>query len=96
MVLFEIYQRFKSHFLNELGVSFNLFLRQKSNSSFPVANFVISNYGGIILYVREDIPSNLLATDKKNRIESFYAELNHYGKVSRWRPATISHQKYHH
>ena len=29
-----------------------------------------------MLYVREDIPSNLLATDEKNHIESFYVELN--------------------
>ena len=60
----------------------------KIDDSFPVGNFVIdgfsthyrldrdSNGGGIMLYVREDIPSNLLATDEKNRIESFYVELN--------------------
>ena len=56
--------------------------------NFPVGNFVIdgfgttyrldrdSNGGGIMLYVREDIPSNLLATDEENHIESFYVELN--------------------
>ena len=34
-----------------------------------------------MLYVREDIPSNLLTTDSKNHIESFYVELNlRYGK----------------
>ena len=60
----------------------------KIDGSFPVDNFVIdgfstpyrldrgSNGGGIMLYVREDIPSNLLATDEKNHIESFYVELN--------------------
>ena len=60
----------------------------KIDDSFPVGNFVIdgfsthyrldrdSNGGGIMLYVREDIPSNLLATDGKNHIESFYVELN--------------------
>ena len=60
----------------------------KIDNSFPVGNFVIdgfstpyrldchSNGGGIMLYVREDIPSNLLATDKKSHIESFYVELN--------------------
>ena len=60
----------------------------KIDNSFPVGNFVIdgfstpyrldrdSNGGGIMLYVREDIPSNLLATDEKNHIESFYVELN--------------------
>ena len=29
-----------------------------------------------MLYVREDIPSNLVVKDKKNNIESFYVELN--------------------
>ena len=60
----------------------------KIDNSFPFGNFVIdgfstpyqldhdSNGGGIMLYVREDIPSNFLATDKKNHIESFYVELN--------------------
>ena len=60
----------------------------KIDNSFPVGNFVINGYstpyrldrdssgGGIMLYVREDIPSNLLATDKKNHFESFYVELN--------------------
>ena len=60
----------------------------KIDYTFPVGNFVIdgfstpyrldrdSNGGGIILHVREDIPSNLLATDEKNHIESFYVELN--------------------
>ena len=60
----------------------------KIDDSFPVGNFVIdgfstpyqldrdSNGGGIMLYVREDIPSNLLATHEKNHIKSFYVELN--------------------
>ena len=60
----------------------------KIDNTFPVGNFVIdgfstpyrldrdSNDGGIMLYVREDIPSNLLATDKNSHIESFYVELN--------------------
>ena len=60
----------------------------KIDDSFPVDNFAIdgfsttywldsdSNGGGIMLFVREDIPSNLLATDEKNQIESFYVELN--------------------
>ena len=60
----------------------------KIDDSFPVGNFLIdgfstpyrldreSNGGGIILYVKEDIPSNLLAADEKNHIESFYVELN--------------------
>ena len=62
--------------------------KTKIDISFPVGNFVIdgfstryrlnhdSNGGGIILYVREDIISNLLATDEKNHIESSYVELN--------------------
>ena len=35
-----------------------------------------SNGGDIMLYVTEDIPSNLFATDEKNHIESFYVEIN--------------------
>ena len=60
----------------------------KIGDSFPVGNFVIDGFStlyrldrngindGGMLYVREDIPSNLLATDEKNHIESFYVELN--------------------
>ena len=60
----------------------------KIDDTFPVGNSVVDGFstpywldrdsdgGGIMLYVREDIPSNLLATDEKNHIESFYAELN--------------------
>ena len=60
----------------------------KIDDRFPVGNFVIdgfgtpyqldrnSNGGGIMLYVREDIRSKLLATDEKNHIHSFYVELN--------------------
>ena len=29
-----------------------------------------------MLYTRKDIPSNLLATDEQNHIDSFYVELN--------------------
>ena len=62
--------------------------KTKIDDSLPVGNFVIdgfstpyrldrgSNGGGIMLYVREDIPFNLLVTDEKNHIESFYVELN--------------------
>ena len=53
----------------------------KVDDSFPIGNFLIRGFspphrlgrvskgGGIMLYIREDIPSNLLATDKE-RIES--------------------------
>ena len=62
--------------------------KTKIDDSFSVGNFVLdgfstpyqldcdSNGGGIMLYIREDIPSNLLATDEKNHTESFYVELN--------------------
>ena len=55
----------------------------KIDDSFPVRDFVIdgfstpywsdcnSNCGGIILYIREDIPSDLLAMDEKNHIDRF-------------------------
>ena len=59
----------------------------KVDDSFPIGNFIIHSFsppyrlgrvskgGGIMLYIREDIPSNLLATDKEP-IESVYVELN--------------------
>ena len=59
----------------------------KIDESFPQENFLIDGFsspyrldrdskgGGIMLYVREDIPSNFLASDSKP-IESLYVELN--------------------
>ena len=70
------------------NIDFLMVSETKIDDTFPVGNFVVdgfstpywldrdSNGGGIMLYVREDIPSNLLATDEKNHIESFYTELN--------------------
>ena len=55
----------------------------KIDDSFPAGNFIIegfstpyrldhdSNGGGIMLYVREDISFNLLATEEKNHVEGF-------------------------
>ena len=60
----------------------------KIDNSFPVGDFFIDGFstpyrldrdrtgGGIMLFVREDIPSNVLATYEKNHIENFYVELN--------------------
>ena len=59
----------------------------KTVDSFPLGNFLIGDFskpyrlhrdslgGGILLYVREDIPSNLLEVDTKP-IEGFYVEIN--------------------
>ena len=59
----------------------------KIDGSFPVRQFLVEGFctpyrlyrnskgGGILLYVREDIPSNLITVDI-NPIESFYVELN--------------------
>ena len=59
----------------------------KIDDSFPVGQFLIERFctpyrlnrnskgRGILLYVREDIPSNLITVDI-NPIESFYVELN--------------------
>ena len=59
----------------------------KIDDSFPIGNFLIdgfstpyrldrnSNGGGLMLFVREDIPSNLVEAEAKP-IESFYTELN--------------------
>ena len=55
----------------------------KIDSSFPTAQFQIEGYtiyrldrngGGILLYIREDIPSTLLNSDMS--IESFFIEIN--------------------
>ena len=60
----------------------------KTDDSFLVRNFIIegfstlyrldrdSNGGDIVLYLREDIPSNLLPTDEKSHIKSFNVEQN--------------------
>ena len=59
----------------------------KIDDSFPLGNFLIGGFskpyrldcdslgGGILLYVREDIPSNLLEVETKP-IEGFYVEIN--------------------
>ena len=59
----------------------------KIDDSFPQGQFVIDGFsalyrlgrnclgGGLMLFVREDIPSNLLTIEEKP-IESFYVELN--------------------
>ena len=59
----------------------------KIDDSFPNRNFLIdgfstpdrldrnSNGGGLMLFIREDIPSNLVETEAKP-IEGFYIELN--------------------
>ena len=60
---------------------------RKIDESFPVGNFLLPEFsvpyrsdhdskgGGILLYAREDIPSNLLSIENK-LIEGFYIELN--------------------
>ena len=61
--------------------------KTKIDDSFRIRNFLIHGFsppyrldrnsegGGIMLYIRDDIPSNLLVTDKEP-IESLYVELN--------------------
>ena len=63
----------------------------KTDDSFPIGQFLIEGFctpyrldrnskgGGVLLYVREDIPSNLITVDINpgiKLIESFYVELN--------------------
>ena len=63
----------------------------KIDYSFPIGQFLIEGFctpyrldrnskgGGVLLYVREDIPSNLITVDINpgiKLIESFYVELN--------------------
>ena len=59
----------------------------KIDVSFPIGQFLLHGYstsfqldrnahgGGILLYVREDIPSQLLIV-KENLIEGFFVEIN--------------------
>ena len=59
----------------------------KIDASFPIGQFLLNSYstpfrldrnahgGGILLYVREDIPSKLLLV-KENLIEGFFVEIN--------------------
>ena len=59
----------------------------KIDDSFPLGNFLIGGFskpyrldrdslgGGILLYVREDIPTNLTEVETKP-IEGFYVEIN--------------------
>ena len=59
----------------------------KTDDSFPIGQFLIEGFctpyrldrnskgGGVLLYVREDIPSNLITVDI-NQIKNFYVELN--------------------
>ena len=59
----------------------------KINASFPIGQFLLNGYrtpfrldgnahgGGILLYVREDIPSKLLLVEE-NLIEGFFVEIN--------------------
>ena len=64
----------------------------KLDDSFPIANFLTDDFsqpyridrnssgGGIMLYVREDIPSNLLKVESVP-IEGFYVELKLRSKI---------------
>ena len=63
----------------------------KIDNSFLIGNFLINGFnqpyrldrdskgGGIMLYIRQDIPSNILTTDKEP-IESLYVELHLWNK----------------
>ena len=54
---------------------------------FPQANefYSSSNGGGILLYVRDDIPSRLLTDYKiKDNVELFFVEVNIRKKKKKW------------
>ena len=81
-------KRNKFDSLNEIikdNVDVLLISETKIDSSFPTAQFYIHGFttyrrdrningGGIILYIRGDIPSTLLNTDTS--VEGFYVEIN--------------------
>ena len=76
-----------SYFQNKFNVDVIMISETKIDDSFPVGQFLIEGFctpyrldrnskgGGILLYVRDDIPSNLITVDI-SPIESFYVELN--------------------
>ena len=65
----------------------------KIDASFPTGQFLLNGYstpfsldrnahgGGILLYVREDIPSKLLLVEE-NLIKGFFVEINLQNKKS--------------
>ena len=71
----------------KLNIDILLISETKINDSFPVGQFIIDGFsppyrldrnchgGGLILFVRKDIPSNLLVIEKKP-IESVFIEIN--------------------
>ena len=71
----------------KVNIDILLFSETKIDDSFPISQFIITGFSplykldrschgvGLILLVRKDIPSNLLAMDEEP-IESFYIELN--------------------
>ena len=68
-------------------VDIQLLSETKLDDSFPTAQFALNGYskpdrssngGGILLYVRDDIPSRLLTDYKiKDNLESFFVEVNY-------------------
>ena len=82
-----IRNKFEEHISQVKGTVDVLMISEtKIDDSFPMANFLIDGFsqpyridrnssgGGIMLYVREDIPSNLLKVESLP-IEDFYVEL---------------------
>ena len=71
--------------LHNANLDILLIFETKIDSSFPTAQFQIegyttyrlnrnANYGGILLYIRDDIPSTM--RDSNVSIESFSIEIN--------------------
>ena len=86
-------------------IDIRLLSETKLDDSFPKAQFSLSGYsklykldrssngGGILLYVRDDIPSQLLTDYKiKDNLELFFVELT-FGRKSGYSAALITHIK---
>ena len=68
-------------------IDVSMVFKTKIDISFPIGNFVIDAFstpywldhdskgGGITLYFRGDVPSNLLVTNEKSHIESFHVKM---------------------
>ena len=83
--------RNKFDFLTQIcpgNIDILLITETKLDNSFPTAQFTMKGYstpyrldrnkfgGGILLYVREDIPSKIIRTEFDNKTEAMFIEIN--------------------
>ena len=101
------YLRNKFEFLNSLikdNIDILMISETKLDQSFPTNQFMINGFsapfcldrndkgGGIILCIREDIPSRLVSTES-SQVEIFFVEINLRNKKSGYSVALIIQRK---